>query len=278
MKRRIGFIGLGDQGAPMAAALAEYHDLYVWARRDASYGELGDVTFHRASDPTALARSVDILCLCLPGDAELKNLLLDHNVASALPLGGIVINHATGDPSAATEMAEALAQMRIGYLDAPVSGGHPGAVARTLTCFVSGEKDTLETCRPVIACHSQTIAFMGAAGSGQMTKLINNVLTVSNLRNVVEAFALAKAAGVDLRALQGALAHSSGGSFILQAIGRHVGSEIADHIAQLNRKDVREFAAAMRARDLDPGTIEEWAIMGPDGLPELAKVLAVPKE
>lgn len=262
----------------MAAALAQHHDLYVWARREASYAELGDVRFQRASDPTTLARSVDILCLCLPGDAELKELLLDHNVASALPIGGIVINHATGDPGAAAEMAEALAQMGIGYLDAPVSGGRPGAVERTLTCFVGGKKDTLEACRPIIACHSQTIAFMGAAGSGQMTKLINNALTVSNLRNVVEAFTLAAAAEVDLRALQGALAHSSGGSFILQAIGRQVGPEIADHIAELNRKDVREFAEAMRARGLDPHAIEGWAIRGPDRLPELAHALTIPKE
>ncbi|WP_210490194.1 NAD-binding protein [Microvirga antarctica] len=109
-----------------------------------------------------------------------------------------------------------------------------------------------------------------------MTKLINNVLTVSNLRNIVEAFALAKAAGVDLRALQGALAHSSGGSFILQAIGHKIGPGIAEHIAALNRKDVHAFAEAMRARGLDPATIEEWAISGPDGLPALVNAMTVP--
>ncbi|WP_210490185.1 NAD(P)-binding domain-containing protein [Microvirga antarctica] len=125
MKRRVGFIGLGDQGAPMAAALALRHDLHVFARRDAAYAELGPVRFVRARDPQALARSVDILCLCLPGDAELRELLFADGVANALPGGGIVINHATGDPGAAMQIAEALARMGLGYLDAPVSGGAP---------------------------------------------------------------------------------------------------------------------------------------------------------
>ena len=276
MKRRVGFIGLGDQGAPMAVALAERHDLHVWARREASYEELGAVRFSRAHDPEELARGIEILCLCLPGDVELEDLLLNRKMANALPAGGVVINHATGDPSAAERISGVLAQIGISYLDAPVSGGRPGAVARSLTCFVGGENSTLEACRRVIECHSQTIAFMGRPGSGQMAKLFNNILTVSNLRNVVETLSLAQAAGIDLRALQEALARSSGGSFILQAIGRQISLDIAEHIAALNRKDVAEFAGAMRARGLDPRRIVDWAATGPDGLPALVYALAAP--
>lgn len=126
----------------------------------------------------------------------------------------------------------------------------------------------------MIACHSQTIAFMGKAGSGQMTKLINNALTVSNLRNVAEGFSLAEAAGVDLRALKVALANSSGGSFILQAIGRKIGPDVAEHIAALNRKDVHEFADAMRTRGLDAHALVDWAIAGPDALVKLVQSLS----
>ena len=269
MKRRVGFIGLGDQGAPMASAIAKKHHLQAWARRDASYASLGEVSFDKASDPRELARNVEILCLCLPGDAEVRQLLLQSGVADALPAGAVVINHSTGDPLEAAKLAEALGIKKLGFLDAPVSGGHSGAVARTLTCFVGGPDEILESCRDVIACHSARIALMGLPGSGQMTKLINNVLTVSNMRNIVEAFSLAKAAGVDLVALQGALADSSGGSFILQAIGRQIRPEIADHIAQLNRKDVAEFAEAMRRQGLNPRQIEAWAMLGPDGLASL---------
>lgn len=278
MKRRVGFIGLGDQGAPIAAALAEYHDLRVWARRDASYAALGAVAFQRMPHPQALARSVDVLCLCLPGDAELKALLFTNTVAKELPIGAVVINHGTGDPGAAAQIADGIGQMGIGYLDAPVSGGHPGAVERTLTCFVGGMEATLEACRSVIECYSRTIILMGGPGSGQMTKLINNILTVSNMRNIVEVLTLAKSAGVDLHALQGALAQSSGGSFILQAIGRQIIPEIAEHIAGLNRKDVREFDEAMGARGLDAHVIVEWAMAGPDGLPMLVEAITEGRE
>ncbi|WP_420145577.1 NAD(P)-dependent oxidoreductase [Sphingobium sp.] len=274
MTGRVGFIGLGDQGAPMAIAIAEAHDLHVWARNDRSYAGLGDVSFERADGPGALAGMVDFLCLCLPGDAELEDLLFAQNVAAALKPGSVVINHATGDPDAARHIAARLAKLDIAYLDAPVSGGRPGAVARTMTCFVGGDAQTLERCRAIIACHSRNMPLMGAAGAGQMTKLLNNILTVSNMRNVVEAFALARAAGVDLPALQQALKESSGGSFILQAIGKAVTPAIADHIAGLNRKDVAEFAKAMRDGGLDPTVLVDWAMAGPDGLPQLAGELS----
>lgn len=274
MKRRVGFIGLGDQGAPMAAALAERHDLFVWARRDTAYAEIGNASFQRAESPERLARRVDILCLCLPGDAELEDILFTRGAAAAMPAGGVVINHATGDPDAAIRTSDALSRIGVAFLDAPVSGGRPGALERTLTCFVGGHQQVLEACRSVIGCHSQTIAFMGAAGSGQMTKLINNALTVSNLRNVAEAFRLAQAASIALPALQAALANSSGGSFILQAIGRKIGSDVAEHIAALNRKDVQEFADAMAARDLDARALVDWATTGPDALVKLVKSLS----
>ena len=274
MKRRVGFIGLGDQGAPMAAALAERHDLYVWARRDAAYAEIADASFQRAESPERLARRVDILCLCLPGDAELEDILFTRGVAAALPAGSVVINHATGDPEAAARTSDVLSRLGVGFLDAPVSGGRPGALERTLTCFVGGDPQVLGACQSVIACHSQTVAFMGAAGSGQMTKLINNALTVSNLRNVSEAFHLAEAAGVNLPALQAALANSSGGSFILQAIGGKIGPDVAEHIAALNRKDVQEFADAMTTRGLDAQALVNWATPGPDFLVKLVKSLS----
>lgn len=274
MNRRVGFIGIGDQGAAMAVAIAEQHELHVWARRDSAYAALGEAAFLRADNPRTLSESVTVLCLCLPGDAELRQLLLEDGAADALAPGSIVVNHATGDPDAAIRMADALAERDIRYLDAPVSGGRPGAEARTLTCFVGGDASVLEACRPVLACHSSTIAHMGGAGAGQMTKLVNNALTVSNLRNIVEVFRLAKAGGLHLPAVQQALAESSGGSFILQALGRKITPEIAEHIAGLNRKDVIEFADAMRHRGLDPSDIAEWAIAGPDGLPALVDDLA----
>lgn len=113
---------------------------------------------------------------------------------------------------------------------------------------------------------------MGGPGAGQMTKLLNNALTVSNLRNLVEVFGLAAQAGVNLSSLQAALATSSGGSFMAQAIGRYVTSSNAAHIASLNRKDVQEFAAAMDQLGLNPERIADWAMGAPDALPDFLSI------
>lgn len=271
--RRVGFIGLGDQGAPMATAIAEKFDLHVWARRAASYDALGGIKHVKETDPVELAGNVDVLCLCLRGDADLHDLLSDRAMLKALGKGATVVNHATGDPVEAERFERMTEEQGVHFLDAPVSGGRPGAEARSMTCFVGGLPAVLERARPVIECHSKHIVAMGAAGAGQMAKLCNNALTVSNMRNVVEVFALAEKLGVSLKGLRDAFAHSSGGSFILQALGTKVTTSNAAHIAELNRKDVDEFAEAMRRQGVDPTAIQDWAIEGPDGLEKLVQRL-----
>jgi 2-hydroxy-3-oxopropionate reductase len=95
----VGFIGLGDQGAPMATAIAEKFDLHVWARRAVPYDALGSARYKKEADPVELAGKVDVLCLCLRGDADLHDLLSDRSLLEALGKGGTVVNHATGDPA-----------------------------------------------------------------------------------------------------------------------------------------------------------------------------------
>lgn len=270
---RVGFIGLGDQGAPMATAIAEKFDLHVWARRAVSFDALGDARHVKEANPVELAAKVDLLCLCLRGDADLQDLLADRSLLQAMGKGSIVINHATGDPSEAEAFEQLVEEQGVQFLDAPVSGGRPGAEARSLTCFVGGHADALDRSRAVIACHSTHIVSMGMAGSGQMAKLCNNALTVSNMRNVVEVFGMAAKLGVSLSGLRDAFAHSSGGSFILQALGTKVTAGNAAHIAELNRVDVEEFAEAMRRKGVDPRAIQEWAAKGPDGMEALVRRL-----
>jgi 3-hydroxyisobutyrate dehydrogenase-like beta-hydroxyacid dehydrogenase len=267
----VGFIGLGDQGAPMAEALIGAHSLHLWARRPETLQPFVGTEARIMDTAQEVARKVEVLCLCLPGDEQLISLLFDQGLARELPRGATVINHATGDPKEAQAVAHRLAAYDLNYLDAPVSGGRPGAIARTLTCFIGGDATNLAACAPVLSCYTNAIRLMGSPGAGQMTKLLNNALTVSNLRNMVEVFGLARQAGVDLAVLQAALATSSGGSFIVKAVGKHVTPENAEHIAELNRKDVREFAEAMRRQKLDPDTIVDWAVGGADGLADLVE-------
>ncbi|WP_426230445.1 NAD(P)-dependent oxidoreductase [Pararhizobium sp. DWP3-4] len=270
---RVGFIGLGDQGAPMAIAIAKKFDLHVWARRAVSYDGLRGARHMKENDPVELAGKVDVLCLCLRGDSDLHDLLSDPSLLPALGKGGTVVSHATGDPAEAEGFERMTEEQGVHFLDAPVSGGRPGAEARSMTCFVGGRTDALDRTRPVIECHSKHIVAMGAAGSGQMAKLCNNALTVSNMRNVVEVFAMADKLGVSLAGLRDAFAHSSGGSFILQTLGTRVTVGNAAHIAELNRVDVDEFAEAMRRKGVDPTAIQEWATKGPDALEALVQRL-----
>lgn len=270
---RVGFIGLGDQGAPMAVAIAEKYSLHVWARRETSYSALGDVPHIRFSSAIELAASVDVLCLCLRNDADLHDLFLDGALLRELGRDKIIINHATGDPIESEGFERLSEKWGVSFLDAPVSGGRPGAETRSLTCFVGGQAEVLAMCREIITCHSSSIIPMGPPGSGQMAKLFNNALTISNLRNVVEVFAMADKLGLSLAGLREAFAHSSGGSFILQALGDKVTVANAEHIAELNRADLHEFADAMNRKGADPMPIFRWGIKAPDSLAELVRRL-----
>ncbi len=263
----IGFVGLGDQGAPMAVAIAERFPLHVWARRETSYQSIAGSPAMRHANVAELASSVQILCVCLRTDEDLHALLGD--ALGAMRPGSILINHATGDPNEAKHFAALCKERKLGFIDAPVSGGRPGAISRSLTCFVGSEDDTLAACETVLASHSSHIVHMGKPGSGQAAKLCNNALTVSNLRNIVEVFAIADRMGVAPSRLKEAFAHSSGGSFILDALGSKITPAIAAHIAQLNRTDVAEFAAAAERSGCDAGTIADWAYGGAEGLEAL---------
>jgi 3-hydroxyisobutyrate dehydrogenase len=273
---KVGFIGLGDQGAPMAVAIAESFPLHVWARREASYKELGGTESTKHRSPSHLARAVSVLCLCLRDDADIRR-LMDDGLLDDLPDGAILINHATGDPGEARAFAERCVVAGIEFVDAPVSGGRPGAIARNMTCFVGCLVETLARCETIIGCHSRHVVRMGEAGTGQAAKLCNNALTVSNLRNIVEVFAIAEDFGVEPSSLRHAFAHSSGGSFILDALGTKVTPDIAAHIAKLNRADVEEFATAARRLGRDVHAIEAWALGGAAGLEEVVARLAAPK-
>jgi 3-hydroxyisobutyrate dehydrogenase-like beta-hydroxyacid dehydrogenase len=136
---KVGFVGLGDQGSPMAEAISEAsYDLHVWARRTQSYHALDRVNYHRHDSLECLAAVVDVLSLCLRDDKDVWELIRDGRLKALRP-GVIVVNHGTGDPTENEHIAAFLGESGINFLDAPVSGGRPGALARTPTTFVGGD-------------------------------------------------------------------------------------------------------------------------------------------
>ena len=123
---RVGFIGLGDQGAPMAAAIAGEFHLTVWARNEKSLEALRGSVYEKKESAAAVAAAVDVLCLCLRGDDDIQNLVRDGLLRDTRNLK-VVVNHATGDPREAAELARLFSAAGSAFLDAPVSGGTSGS-------------------------------------------------------------------------------------------------------------------------------------------------------
>jgi 3-hydroxyisobutyrate dehydrogenase-like beta-hydroxyacid dehydrogenase len=215
---KIGFVGLGDQGAPMAEAISEAgFELHVWARRAQSFDAISRVEYLRHDSLKSLAVRVDVLSLCLRDDEDIWNLIRQHRLIEALRSGSIVVNHGTGDPTENEHIGAFLAESGIKYLDAPVSGGRLGAVARTLTTLVGGDANDFARCREVFETFSRKVAHMGTWGAGSLTKLLNNAMTMTNLKNAVDVFRLAKNLGIDIRRLYDVITVSSGSSAVAPA-------------------------------------------------------------
>ncbi|MBC8999414.1 NAD(P)-dependent oxidoreductase [Pseudomonas sp. N40(2020)] len=272
---KVGFIGLGDQGGPMAHAIAESgFELHIWARRPQSLEAVTGAPYIVEKTVQTLAENCDVVCLCLTDDKDIVA-LLDNGLRDGLKAGAVLVNHGTGDPRESRRLAAELQQQGITYLDAPVSGGRQGALARTLTTMVGGESQAFSRVRAVFETFSRKVSLLGPSGTGQMAKLLNNALTMSNLKNAVDVFSLGKSVGMDLVQLHDVIAVSSGSSTVLRAINNEITSVIAPHLQGLMRKDIEHFADAIRDAGLNPEDLHNRCLAGADGLVELVGQLAV---
>jgi 3-hydroxyisobutyrate dehydrogenase-like beta-hydroxyacid dehydrogenase len=256
----IGFIGLGDQGAPMARAIAQAGwPLHVRARRSRSLAVLADAP-HTTHDSVAdLGRACDLVGLCMTDDSDVREILEDRRLLGNLPPRGIIVNHGTGDPAAAATLAERVHERGHELLDAPVSGGRPAAERHTLTTFVGGDPDTANRSRPVFEAFSTTIAYMGPSGTGQLTKLLNNASLLANLRNAEDIIAIGASLGINPHNLVDALKTGSGSSFALELLAGEASPEMSQHLPELWHKDIGHFSDAIRSHDLAPSILEARA-------------------
>lgn len=216
---RVGFIGLGSQGAPMARRIVEGgYPTTLWARRRATLDPFADTTAKVAESPAGLAAASDLVCLCVVGDADV-NELVDGELLAAMKPGGVIAVHSTVHPNTCRELAKKAATKGISVIDAPVSGGAPAASEGRLMVMVGGDADVVERCRPVFATYADPIVHLGELGSGQTTKLLNNLLFTAHLGTAASALSLAGALGVDPDRLTEVVSRSSGNSFALNALG-----------------------------------------------------------
>ncbi len=217
---KVGVIGLGAMGAPMARHLAGAELLAgVWnrtaSRATALADELGKAV---AEDPAALARSCNVLLTCVSADDDLHAVI--HAALPGLSAGDVVIDTSTVSPTITRKLAAELAEQGVGYVDAPVSGGVEGARKGTLSVMAGGESAEIERIRPVLEAISARITHMGPVGSGQATKAVNQVMVAGINEAVCEALAFGEKLNLPSERLIEVLSAGAAGNWFLDHRGR----------------------------------------------------------
>jgi 3-hydroxyisobutyrate dehydrogenase-like beta-hydroxyacid dehydrogenase len=200
---KVGFIGLGEQGKPLAINVAQGRfDLMVHDLRPEPVDELVSKGARAARSASEVGAHGDIIEVIVVNDEQLEAVVLggDGVLAGTRP-GSIIAIHSTVRPATVRKIGEQAAARGVGVLDAPVSGGARGAQKRTMCYMVGGAKDALERCRPVFATSASTIVHMGALGAGMTAKLAHQVILCLNLLAAHEGTELARRAGLDAAAL-----------------------------------------------------------------------------
>lgn len=217
---RIGFIGLGNMGSPMALNLLNAgENLTVFDLSKDTAGTHLSAGATWADSPAAIAADADVLITMLPGPRQVEDVLLRQGAAAALRPGAVWIDMSTSSPETAQLVDDAILRDRgVHRIDAPVSGMVRGATAGTLQIFVGGEADVVERIRPIlnILGTPETVFHMGGHGTGYVTKIVGNQLWFSHLVATAEVLTLGAKAGVDVELLRTTIAASPSSSTLIE--------------------------------------------------------------
>ncbi len=244
----IGFIGLGNMGGPMALNLIKAgHALKVHDVRQKSAAPHLDKGARWAESPRAAAADCDLVLTSLPGPAEVESVSTGANgVINGAASGAIYADLSTGSPTAMRRIHGVFKERGVHVLDAPVSGGVPGAVNGTLQVMVGGDAAVYQRAKPVLEAIGK-VGYMGPIGSGTIAKLVHNAISLSTRAIVAEAFTLGVKAGVEPEALLEAV---RGGSF-----GQgNILSRVLPNVVFTGDFDTQQFALRLARKDLGLAT------------------------
>ncbi|MCK9497051.1 MAG: NAD(P)-dependent oxidoreductase [Dehalococcoidia bacterium] len=219
---RLGYIGLGVMGSRMARNLARKSGLpvvgYDVDTEKARALEADGVTI--LSSIGEVVEAADLVFLCVPGAPQVREACLGAGgIAEHARAGQTIVDMTTAGPAVDREVAEALAAKGVDFADAPVAKGVPSAADGTLAITVGGSAEVVERIRPYLECMGTDISHCGPVGTGQVMKLMNNMLVLQNVSALAEAMAIATRAGVDRSRVFDILQHGSGSSFALTRHG-----------------------------------------------------------
>ena len=240
---KIGFVGLGIMGRPMALNILKGgFDLTVWARRAESMAPLLEAGAKGAASPAEVAAACDIVVSMVSDAPDVEAVALGAGgVAEGAKPGLIYVDMSTIAPAAAQSIAARLADKGVTMLDAPVSGGEVGAINAGLTIMVGGDEAAFEKAKAVLACMGKSVNLIGGSGAGQVTKACNQILTGVTVMAVAEAFNFARKSGVDAGKVREALLGGFAYSRILENHGQRM----------LDRNFKPGFKAWMHQKDMN---------------------------
>ena len=223
---KLGFIGIGLMGEPMTLRLlAAGHEVTVWNRSSEKLATVLAKGASAADSPADVARAAEIAMMCVTDQRAVDDVLFGrHGMAEGARQGLVIVDFSSIAPASARAFAPRLAEKGIGLVDAPVSGGVPGAQKGTLAIMAGGREEDVERVRPVVMQLASRFTRMGESGAGQTTKLCNQIIVGALLPILAEAIRLAEAGGVDAKRLPEALKGGFADSLPLQIFGARMAS------------------------------------------------------
>jgi 3-hydroxyisobutyrate dehydrogenase-like beta-hydroxyacid dehydrogenase len=240
---KVAFIGLGVMGFPMAGHLARQgHDVTVFNRTQSRATAWAAASKGKtAPTPAAAAHAADFVFTCVGNDKDLEEVVLGPEGAlSAVQSGAILIDHTTASASVARKLADAALNKGVQFLDAPVSGGEAGAENGVLTIMVGGDEAAYQRVLPIISCYARAAQLMGPVGSGQLTKMVNQICIAGLVEGLAEALAFAEKAGLDGQRVIDTISKGAAQSWQMENRGR----------TMLERKFDFGFAVDLMRKDL----------------------------
>ena len=220
---KVGFIGLGIMGKPMALNIGKGgHELYLNSRSGVQKDML-DAGGKACASPKEVAQHADVVITMVPDTPDVERVLFgDNGVAAGLSAGKTVVDMSSIAPLATKEFARRINELGCDYLDAPVSGGEVGAKGATLTIMVGGPEAAFERVKPLFELMGKNITLVGGNGDGQTTKVANQIIVALNIEAVAEALVFAAKAGADPAKVRQALMGGFASSRILEVHGERM--------------------------------------------------------
>lgn len=259
----IGIVGTGEMGRQVVnRLLTAGHRVAAYARRAEVKEDLRKAGVEVTASVTELAQHREFVLLYVFSDAQVRSVAIDDGLIKAMAPGSVLIIHSTGSPRTAKEIADYAQGYHVGVIDAPASGGPSRVAAGELTLFIGGPEELYKRCKPVLDCFANRQTHFGELGSGQIVKLINNLLFGAHIQLALEAARIAKTMDIDAKTLADTLHSCSGQSYSLDLVNSMGSPEVLVRSAgRFIYKDATVATKVATELGIPLGTLE--AVIGP---------------